>query len=117
MDVVNVGDVYICDFSLSAHGQMQDGKRPCVIVDNNMAAIYSPCVHCVPLTSKCKKDFKLHFEIYTMDCNGLSEDSIALCEQYTLIDKSQLCERIGKITKADLLKIIELCKMNFPFKY
>lgn len=117
MNVVSVGDVYICDFSLSAYGQMQDGKRPCIIVDNNMAAVYSPCVHCVPLTSKYKRDFKLHYIVDVTDNNGLVSNSIALCEQYTLIDKSQLCERIGQITKADLVKIIELCKMNFPFKY
>ena len=107
----------MCDFSMSANGSMQNGVRPCIILDNNMAGAYSPCIHCVPLTSKDKRDFFMHYRLMNNAITGLNEQSIVLCEQYTLIDKSQLHERIGQITKFDLLHIIELCKKNFPFTY
>lgn len=115
--VVNSGDVYLCNFSQCSTGSMQCGKRPCVIIDNKMACAFSPCVHCVPLTSKDKKGLPLHYQIDTMDCNCLDTDSIALCEQYTLVDKSQLERKIGEINKSDLINIISLCKKNFPFAY
>ena len=53
--VVSAGDVYLCDFSQSTTGSMQSGLRPCIIVDNKMACAFSPCIHCVPLTTQTKK--------------------------------------------------------------
>lgn len=114
MNIIHAGDVYLCDFSHSAVGSMQSGMRPCVIVDNNMALAFSPCVHCVPITSQ-HKEFKLHYQINIEEENGLCATSTALCEQYTLIDKSQLVRKLGCISKVDLIYIVELCKQNFPF--
>lgn len=115
--VVNSGDVYLCDFNMNSCGSMQGGVRPCVIVDNNMACAFSPCIHCVPLTSKDKKKLPLHYILDTTECDFLKKDSVALCEQYTLIDKSQLKDKIGEVAKIDILHIINLCKKNFPFNY
>lgn len=114
MDAVKSGEIYLCDFSTSGVGSMQGGVRPCVIVDNRMACVFSPCIHCVPLTSQDKKHMPLH---YTLNGHGLYKESIALCEQYTLVDKSQLTELIGNITQLDLINISQLCKKNMPFTY
>ena len=91
MDAVKAGEIYLCDFSTSGVGSMQGGVRPCVIVDNRMACVFSPCIHCVPLTSQDKKHMPLH---YKLNGHGLYKESTALCEQYTLVDKSQLTELI-----------------------
>lgn len=115
--VVNSGDVYLCDFNVNAYGSMQGGLRPCIILDNKMACGFSPCIHCVPLTSQDKKELPLHYILDTTECDFLDKDSIALCEQYTLIDKSQLKDKIGEITRLDLLRIVNLCKKNLPFNY
>ena len=48
MDAVKAGEIYLCDFSTSGVGSMQGGVRPCVIIDNRMACVFSPCIHCVP---------------------------------------------------------------------
>lgn len=114
MTAVESGDVYLCDFSMSKVGSMQGGLRPCIIVDNRMACVFSPCIHCVPLTSQTKKHMPLHYELST---DFLDKKSIALCEQYTLVDKSQLMELIGNITQLDLINISQLCKKNMPFTY
>lgn len=115
--VVSSGEVYICDFSNIANGSMQGGIRPCIIIDNKMACAFSPCIHCVPLTTQSKKQLPLHYDLDTDECDCLDADSTALCEQYTLIDKSQLKDRIGEVTKVDLVNIVSLCKKNFPFTY
>ena len=111
---IKAGEVYLCDFSTSKVGSMQGGIRPCVIVDNRMACAFSPCIHCVPLTSQVKKYIPLHYELST---DFLDKKSTALCEQYTLVDKSQLVELIGNITQLDLINISERCKKNLPFIY
>lgn len=115
--VVSAGDVYLCDFSQSTTGSMQSGLRPCIIVDNKMACAFSPCIHCVPLTTQTKKYMPLHYILDTKECSFLDKDSIALCEQYTLVDKLQLKDYIGRITQLDLINISERCKKNLPFVY
>ena len=115
--VVDSGDVYLCNFGMSACGSMQGGVRPCVVIDNKMAGAFSPCIHCVPLTSKDKKKLPLHYILNATDYDFLDMDSVALCEQYTLIDKSQLKDKMGQIAKSDVINITNLCKKNFPFSY
>lgn len=112
---VHTGDIFVCDFG-NTRGSVQQGVRPCIIVDNSMACAYSPCIHCVPLTTKNKK-MPLHYEIDEKNCCGLQENSIALCEQFTLVDKKQLLEYIGTLGRGDLSNITELCKLNLPFTY
>lgn len=114
--VVEIGEVYICDFG-DGVGSMQGGVRPCVIVDNKDACVFSPCVHCVPLTSQYKKDMPLHYILTKGDCDFLDKESVALCEQYTLVDKSQLWDCIGRVKQIDLIRMIELCKKNLPYQY
>lgn len=115
MKQVRTGDVYICDFG-EPIGSKQGGIRPCVVVDNQMACTYSPCIHCVPLTTKIK-DMPLHYELKEKNCECLANDSVALCEQYTLVDKTQLIEWVGYVNRGDLANITKLCKQNLPFTY
>lgn len=116
MDNIKAGDIYYCDFG-QPQGSLQKGVRPCVIVDNYMALTFSNCIHCIPLTTKIAKDFILHYTIKKKKYPFLQSDSLILCEQYQLIDKSQLINKIGNLTKQDLIMTIELCKKNFPFNY
>ena len=95
--IVNAGEIYTCDFG-NNYGSVQSGVRPCVVIDNTNACAFSPCIHCVPLTTQNKKDLPLHYELFQKDYACLESDSIALCEQYTLIDKA-------------------LSKKNFPYHY
>lgn len=46
------GDVVIIDVPIPASGHVQGGKRPWVIVQNNMGNQFSPTSIVVPLTTK-----------------------------------------------------------------
>lgn len=107
------GDIYICDYEKRV-GSLQSGVRPCIIIDNPMACAYSNIVHCCPLTTEIK-EFPLHYLLKKKDYDFLKSDSDVLCEQYGLIDKSQLHNKIGKISPQDLFFIVEKCKQNLPF--
>ncbi len=114
--MIKTGDVYYCDFG-DHDNSVQSGKRPCIIVDNAMACAYSPCIHCVPLTTQDKKRLPLHYKLKEEYCKAVDKDSVALCEQYQLVDKSQLIHYIGRLSRYDLANIVELCKKNLPFNY
>lgn len=82
------GDVYYIDLGKLHNGSIQDGYRPCVIIQNNIGNKYSPCVIVCPLTSRGKKKMPTHVDIGIED--GLHFDSIVLCEQIQTRCKSEI---------------------------
>lgn len=88
-----IGDIYIA--ALNAGGSLQSGTRPVLIVSNDKANEYSPVITIVPITSKIEKK-KLPTHVFMVNC-GLERPSIALAEQITSINKSDLIKKVGSI--------------------
>ena len=99
------GNVYIVNLG-DTIGSVQGGMRPCVVLSNDVNNAHSPTVQVVPLTSSEKTELPIH---YTLDAKGhtfLKYDSIALTEQFTTIDKSQIQRYIGTLDKCDIDDIL-----------
>ena len=69
-------------------GSIQNGRRPVVIIQNNIGNKYSPTVIVAVLTSRGKKDMPTHVNI--SKSFGLESDSKVLCEQVLTINKTDL---------------------------
>ena len=86
--LVNLGD---------KDGSIQYGIRPCVVISNNLNNKYSTVLTVVPLsTSKFKKDLPTHIAITTNN-SKIEKDSIALCEQPTLITKDRIIKELFEL--------------------
>lgn len=70
------------------------GMHPAIIVSNDRCNKYSPSVTIVPMTSKRKKYLPTHVNLCGF---GLRRAGIALCEQVTTIDKTQITKKVGYI--------------------
>lgn len=80
-------------------GSEQGGKRPAVIVQNNIGNKYSPTVLIVPMTREIKKvNMPTHNVMYKTKFNGLEADSMLLGEQTTAIDKKRILYKRGCLT-------------------
>lgn len=80
-------------------GSEQGGKRPAVIVQNNIGNKYSPTVLIVPMTSEIKKvNMPTHNVMHKTKFNGLDADSMLLGEQTTAIDKKRILYKRGCLT-------------------
>lgn len=90
------GDIYIADIPITNSGHIQCGVRPVLVVSNNKANRYSPVITVIPLTSKTKKN-PLPTHVLLKKYCGLRQESIALVEQITSINKSCLRNKIGSI--------------------
>ena len=87
------GQIYYADLS-PVVGSEQGGKRPVLIVSNDIGNKYSPIVICAPITSKMDKaQMPTHINI-----SGLMMDSQVMLEQVRTIDKNRL---ISYICRAD----------------
>ena len=85
------GDIVYIDLEKLHNGSIQDGYRPCVIIQNNIGNKHSPCVIVCPLTSRGKKSMPTHVDVGIED--GLYSDSVVLCEQIQTRCKSEIKTR------------------------
>lgn len=103
------GDIFFADLGQreNIHDAIQRGKRPVVIVSNNMANKYSPAITIVPLTTKNKHNLPTHVS-FGLPNNGEMIHNTALCEQVQTINVSQLYYRID-VLEDDILRDISKC--------
>ena len=88
-------DIWLADIPAPKGSHVQHGRRPVVIISNNLA---SPVVTVIPLTSQMNKH-QLPTHVYLWG-QGLDRASIALCEQVMAVDKTRLVRRMGMVYKA-----------------
>lgn len=78
-------------------GSEQGGKRPVVILQNNVANKYSPTLIVAPITTIIKKHY-LPTHIIIKKNDFLKKNSTILIEQSRVIDKSRLITFLGKLS-------------------
>jgi len=88
------GEIYWVDFG-KTKGSEQGGKRPALVVQNNIGNKHSPTTI---VTSKRKPNLPTHVILEKDALNGLSSDSLVTCEQIKTIDKARLLDKIGEIS-------------------
>jgi mRNA interferase MazF len=99
---VRRGDIYWARLPELENSKIQSGVRPIIITSNKFAAEHSPVVQYIPVTTQLKRtDLPIHV-VLEVDC---LKPSMALVEQEGLIDKYRLMERIGTLTKRDMMRI------------
>jgi mRNA interferase MazF len=81
-------------------GSEQGGKRPVLILQNDIGNKHSPTVVVAAITSRLGKA-KLPTHV-NLSSEKLSKDSIVLLEQIRTIDKCRLVEYIGKATSEEM---------------
>lgn len=89
-------DIWLADIPAPKDSHVQHGRRPVVIISNNLANTHSPVVTVIPLTSQMNKH-QLPTHVYLWG-QGLDRASIALCEQVMALDKSCLIRRLGEVS-------------------
>lgn len=112
---VNQWGVYIVDLGCK-DGSVQNGTRPCIIIQNAIGNACSPTTICLPITSKTKKSkIPPHYPLYRHDYPFFDcDENIVLCEQVCTIDvEKQVQKYLGKIKDEDRNKIFMSFLQNF----
>ncbi len=90
------GDVVLCDLN-PVVGTEQSGIRPVVIVQIDRANVASSHTIIVPFTSRIRRQLLLSHVFVSAGVGGLSQDSVLLCEQIRVIDKSRIIRVLGHL--------------------
>lgn len=81
---------------------LQQGRRPCIIVSNNVGNIFSKNVIVVPCTTNVDKNDQPTHTIINLNRN---EDSLVLAENVTAVCKDLLEDFMGMIDETDMKKV------------
>ena len=87
---------------------VQSGKRPAVVIQNDVGNKFFTTTIVVLITGKHKKELPTHHELYKKDYSCLKYDSIILAEQVLTICKGQILNVIGQLREEDSAKLNEI---------
>ncbi len=86
-------------------GSEQAGTRPVLILQSNPLNAFLRTVIVIPFTTNLKWarfPFCVHFPAAEA---GLPAESVALCHQMRIIDKSRLLRRLGQVSETTMAKV------------
>lgn len=100
---IKKGDIYYAMLN-PVIGSEQNGKRPVVVIQNNLANKHSPTVIIAPITTILKKLY-IPTHIVISKNNFLKKDSTILVEQVRVIDKSRIITFLGKLNEIQMRQV------------
>jgi mRNA interferase MazF len=105
------GEVYLADLS-PVEGSEQGGKRPVVIIQNNVGNYHSPTVIVAAVTGRINKaKIPTHVEI-SKDTYNLDKDSVILLEQIRTVDKKRLMEKLTYLKEDKMAEVDAALKVS-----
>lgn len=102
------GDIFVVDLG-NRNGHVQNGVRPCLVVQNNMGNTFSPNLIVIPLTTKIKKTY---LPVHVI----LEPDVMALCECILTISKEQIIYYIKSLNPKTMKKIDDALSISLEIK-
>ncbi len=98
------GDLFLADLD-PAKGSEQKGQRPVIILQNDFITLHTNTVIIIPITTNLKRSKLKSCVLLDQLSTGLAQDSVALCHQMRVIDKSRLITRIGDLSNKQIDEI------------
>ena len=101
---ISQGDIYYAD--MEPHiGSEQGGKRPVVVLQNNIGNRHSPTLIVATVTTRTEKKKNQPTHVLVDSNPAFEEPSMILLEQIFTIDKSHIERFMGYASKAEMLRI------------
>ncbi len=108
------GDIYFANLGFLP-GSKQGGKRPVIVVQNDVGNRYSPTVTLVPLTTRIDKKKNMPTHYFIRKAKGLKKPSMALAEQVGTYSKECIISYLGRLSKGQMRGIDEALRAQVGF--
>lgn len=107
-------DIVFVDFGNDTIGSEQGGKRPCLVIQNDIGNQFAPTTIVIPLTSEKKNlNQPTHAVIHKGKAKGLIKDSMLLGECIRQISEKRIIKKLGSLTDfADREKVKQVYMAN-----
>src|SRR5205085_11455808 len=104
---VKRGEIWLADLN-PTRGSEQAGTRPVLIFQNNLISKYTTTILAIPLTTNLRRASLPSCAQISKGEVGLASDSVALCHQLKVLDKTRLLKKLG-VVSPKTISAIESC--------
>ncbi|HMF56149.1 MAG TPA: type II toxin-antitoxin system PemK/MazF family toxin [Pyrinomonadaceae bacterium] len=108
---VRRGEIWLADLN-PTRGSEQAGTRPVIIFQNNLISKYTTTILAIPLTTNLRRASLPSCIQISKDEGGLASDSVALCHQLRVLDKTRLLKRLGAVSPSTIIAIESCVKFT-----
>jgi mRNA interferase MazF len=101
---VERGEIWLANLD-PTKGSEQAGTLPIIIFQENTISKFTSTIITIPLTTNLRRAALPSCLLISNGQGGLNQDSVALCHQLRVLDKTRLIKRLGQL---DIEVIAEL---------
>lgn len=96
------------ELSINLGKNVQDIKRPYVVISNNKNNDHCPTINIACLTNQdTKANYPMHVFLNKNDYKYLYHNSVICAEQVLTVNKNEIIENMGSLNEKDLKKLNE----------
>jgi mRNA interferase MazF len=96
-------EIYWVDFG-TPRGSEQAGKRPAIVIQNDIGNESSPTTIVAGITYKIKQPYPFHIEVSSAE-SGLPQDNTILLEQIINIAQDRLLQPCGRLNSDKMREV------------
>ena len=96
--IVKRGDIWLADLN-PIRGSEQAGVRPVFILQNDAISRFTTTILAIPFTTNLRRAILPSCVRVASGEGGLASDSVALCHQLRVLDKTRLIRQIGSASQ------------------
>ncbi|HEX7997505.1 MAG TPA: type II toxin-antitoxin system PemK/MazF family toxin [Pyrinomonadaceae bacterium] len=101
---VERGEIWLADLN-PIRGSEQAGTRPVLIFQNNLISKYTTTVIAIPVTTNLRRASLPSCVQLSKGEGGLTSESVALCHQLRVLDKTRLVKKLGAVGPRTILAV------------
>jgi len=97
-------EVWLADLN-PTRGSEQAGTRPVLIFQNDLINKFTTTVLTIPFTTNLRRASLPSSVKVSKGDGGLTSDSVALCHQLRVLDKTRLQRKLGELSEETMVSI------------
>ena len=109
------GEVWLANLN-PAQGSEQAGIRPIIIFQNDIVSQFSTTTIAIPLTTNQRRASLPICMLIRQGDGGLSQDSVALCFQIRVLDKTRLIQRLGLLRTETIAQLEDVVLVTLGYQ-
>ncbi|MCA2710504.1 MAG: type II toxin-antitoxin system PemK/MazF family toxin [Microcystis sp. M015S2] len=109
------GEVWLANLN-PAQGSEQAGIRPIIIFQNDIVSQFSTTTIAIPLTTNQRRASLPICLLIRQGDGGLSQDSVALCFQIRVLDKTRLIQRLGLLRTETIAQLEDVVLITLGYQ-
>lgn len=109
------GEIWLANLD-PTQGSEQAGTRPIIIFQENTLSKFTSTIITIPLTTNLRRAVLPTCLMIAKNQGGLNQDSVALCHQLRVLDKTRLIKKLGKLESEVIANLENIVLFTLGYK-